>query len=224
MSICTLIFLYTQYDYEHVFRLNIFLSGVPQNSCSLAEEHVHECYYQSKKSLKPIKLKRLFEFVLKPILIWLICIVVLLRHSGSSNMHTWENANDRFLHLLSCEGHITGSTLKFDRTHQGPVQLVFFSPYIVIFFSPLCFNSLLVLCRATHGTRLLSEADVAQAYGADRKWSQVDTVRKTMRNSSCMITQNAHTSKGRMRTVAFVWPIRLIRVVCVCVCVCMRLE
>ena len=80
VSICTLIFLYTQYDYEHVFRLNTFLSGVPQNRCSLAEEHEHECYYQSKKSLKPIKLKRLFEFVLKPILIWLICIVVLLRH------------------------------------------------------------------------------------------------------------------------------------------------
>ena len=142
-------------------------------------------------------------------------------------MHTLENANDRLMHLLSCDGHITGSTPKINRTHHGLIQLVFFSPYIFIFFSTiLCFNSSLVLRRATHGTRLLSEADVAQAYGAGRKWSQVDTVRKTMRNSSCMITQNAHTSKGRMRTVAFVWPIRLDHHSkgCVCVRVCMRLE
>ena len=57
-------------------------------------------------------------------------------------MHTWGKANDRFLHLLSCEGNITGSTPKIDRTHQGPIQLLFLSPYVVIFFPPLCFNSL----------------------------------------------------------------------------------
>ena len=52
-------------------------------------------------------------------------------------MHTLENANDRLMHLLSCDGHITGSTPKINRTHHGLIQLVFFSPYIFVFFSTM---------------------------------------------------------------------------------------
>nr|KAG5689001.1 hypothetical protein BaRGS_005545 [Batillaria attramentaria] len=38
------------------------------------------------------------------------------------------------------------------------------------------------MCRATHGTRLLSEQEVKEEYGDDMRWDLTDTVKKNMSN------------------------------------------